>query len=121
MWFRSTLGLFVGLSVTATTVPSIAISLCSQTATFFSPPSSWGCQSRDCRHVATFRSLMERCRLCPVPVSVELEVVRIAAPCKLLDDVIGAGAKTALRHRAGSVCRLLTTGTISIGAQVEVL
>lgn len=49
---------------------------------------------------------------------VELEVVRIAAPCKLLDDTIGAGAKTALRRRAGSVCRALTSGTIEVGDHV---
>ena len=34
---------------------------------------------------------------------VELEVVRIAAPCKLLDDGIGDGARHALRRRAGTV------------------
>lgn len=51
--------------------------------------------------------------------TVELEVVRIAAPCKLLDDVIGPGAKTALRRRAGSVCRLLTSGTIQLGDLVD--
>lgn len=50
--------------------------------------------------------------------SVELEVVRIAAPCKLLDDVIGDGARVALRRRAGSVCRLLSSGQISIGDPV---
>ncbi len=50
--------------------------------------------------------------------SVELEVVRIAAPCKLLDDVIGDGARVALRRRAGSVCRLLSSGRISIGDEV---
>jgi MOSC domain-containing protein YiiM len=49
---------------------------------------------------------------------VELEVVRIAAPCKLLDDVIGKGARTALRRRAGSVCRVLLSGVISIGDTV---
>lgn len=49
---------------------------------------------------------------------VELEVVRVAAPCKLLDDVIGRGAKAALRRRAGSVCRVLTSGTISVGDNV---
>ncbi len=48
-----------------------------------------------------------------------LEVVRIAAPCKLLDDDIGAGAKTALRRRAGTIFRLLSSGTISVGDQVE--
>ena len=46
---------------------------------------------------------------------VELEVVRIAAPCKLLDDDIGSGAKTALRRRAGTIFRLLGSGTISVG------
>lgn len=50
--------------------------------------------------------------------TVELEVVRVAAPCKLLDDVIGAGARTALRRRAGSVCRVLTAGQISVGDPV---
>lgn len=46
---------------------------------------------------------------------VELEVVRIAAPCRLLDDVIGEGARKALSKRAGSVCRLLSSGTIRVG------
>lgn len=50
---------------------------------------------------------------------VELEVVRIAAPCKLLDDVIGDGARTALRRRAGSVCRALSSGLITIGTEVR--
>lgn len=50
---------------------------------------------------------------------VELEVVRIAAPCKLLDDVIGEGARTALRRRAGTVFRLLSSGTIAIGDVVD--
>ena len=51
---------------------------------------------------------------------VELEVVRVAAPCRLLDDDIGPGATAALRRRAGSVCRLLTSGTIHVGDIVEV-
>ncbi|MEM9561176.1 MAG: MOSC domain-containing protein [Actinomycetota bacterium] len=50
---------------------------------------------------------------------VEVEVVRIAAPCKLLDDGIGNGARTALRRRAGTVCRLLGSGTIAIGDAVD--
>ena len=50
---------------------------------------------------------------------VELEVVRIAAPCKLLDDVIGDGARIALRRRAGTVFRVLTSGTIAVGSPVE--
>jgi len=50
---------------------------------------------------------------------VDLEVVRVAAPCKLLDDVIGTGARTALRRRAGSVCRALSSGTIAVGDPVR--
>ena len=50
---------------------------------------------------------------------VELEVVRIAAPCKLLDDVIGDGARHALRRRAGTVFRILSGGTIATGDEVE--
>ena len=50
---------------------------------------------------------------------VELEVVRIAAPCRLLDDVIGEGARKALHARAGSVCRALVSGTVAVGDRVE--
>jgi MOSC domain-containing protein YiiM len=49
---------------------------------------------------------------------VDLEVVRAAAPCKLLDDVIGNGARTALRGRAGSVFRALSSGSIAVGGPV---
>jgi MOSC domain-containing protein YiiM len=49
---------------------------------------------------------------------VVLEVVRVAAPCKLLDDTIGAGAQQALRHRGGSICRVLQGGTIRVGDPV---
>ena len=48
-----------------------------------------------------------------------LEVVRVAAPCRLLDDTLGPGAMTALRRRAGSVFRVLEGGTISVGDPVE--
>lgn len=48
-----------------------------------------------------------------------LEVVRVAAPCKLLDDTIGAGAQEALRRRAGTVFRVLEGGTIRPGDPVE--
>lgn len=47
-----------------------------------------------------------------------LEVVRVAAPCKLLDDTLGRGAQEALRRRAGSVCRVLEGGRISVGDEV---
>ena len=51
---------------------------------------------------------------------VELEVVRIAAPCRLLDDDLGPGAMQALRSpRGGTVFRLLSSGTISVGDEVE--
>lgn len=51
--------------------------------------------------------------------TVELEVVRLAAPCRLLEDTLGPGAMRALRRRGGAVCRLLTSGTISIGDVVH--
>jgi MOSC domain-containing protein YiiM len=52
---------------------------------------------------------------------VALEIVRVVAPCRLLDDGIGPGAAAALRRRAGSACRVLTSGTIRIGDTVDVL
>lgn len=50
--------------------------------------------------------------------SVQLEVVRVAAPCRLLDDVIGTGAARALHNRAGTICRVLTDGVINVGDTV---
>nr|WP_269449876.1 MOSC domain-containing protein [Auraticoccus cholistanensis] len=49
---------------------------------------------------------------------VELEVVRIAAPCRLLDDWIGDGARRAMHARGGTVFRLLGSGTIRVGDPV---
>ncbi|MEI7056650.1 MOSC domain-containing protein [Nocardioides sp. CCNWLW239] len=48
-----------------------------------------------------------------------LEVVRVAAPCKLLDDAIGPNAQHALRRRAGSICRVLESGVVSTGDEVH--
>ncbi len=48
-----------------------------------------------------------------------LEVVRVASPCKLLDDTIGRGAQEALRRRGGSVCRVLEGGEIAVGDLVD--
>ncbi|MCT7661785.1 MOSC domain-containing protein [Mycobacterium deserti] len=50
---------------------------------------------------------------------VELEVVRVVAPCRLLDDSVGRGAAEALRRRGGSACRVLTSGTIRLGDVVS--
>jgi MOSC domain-containing protein YiiM len=44
-----------------------------------------------------------------------LEAVRVAAPCRLLDDNLGPGAAEALRRRAGTVFRILEGGPISVG------
>ena len=49
-----------------------------------------------------------------------VEIVRAAAPCTLLDDVIGPGARVALRRRGGIVCRVLTDGEIAVGDVVRV-
>ncbi|GEP32634.1 sulfurase [Nocardioides szechwanensis] len=48
-----------------------------------------------------------------------LEVVRVAAPCKLLDDTIGPDAQVALRRRGGSICRVLEGGAVALGDPVE--
>ncbi|MEM9467731.1 MAG: MOSC domain-containing protein [Actinomycetota bacterium] len=50
---------------------------------------------------------------------VELEVVRDAAPCKLLDDNLGDGARTAMRRRAGVICRVIAGGPIVLGDVVD--
>lgn len=52
---------------------------------------------------------------------VELEVVRVAAPCRLMEDCVGPGATAALRGRAGSACRVLSSGTIRVGDPVEIV
>ena len=49
---------------------------------------------------------------------VVLEVVRKAAPCRLLDDSIGAGAARALHDRAGTIFRALEGGTVAVGDEV---
>jgi MOSC domain-containing protein YiiM len=49
---------------------------------------------------------------------VQLEVVRVAAPCRLLDDNLGPGGAAALRRRAGSICRVLVGGEIAVGDAV---
>lgn len=46
---------------------------------------------------------------------VALEIVRDAAPCKMLDMEIGDGAKTAMRRRAGVICRVLGGGPVQLG------
>jgi MOSC domain-containing protein YiiM len=53
--------------------------------------------------------------------AVEFEVVRDAAPCRLLDDWIGPGAMKALRGRAGSALRVISTGTIIVGDSVTII
>lgn len=50
-----------------------------------------------------------------------VEVVRVAAPCRLLDDELGPGAAAALRRRAGTVFRVLESGTIRVGDAVHVV
>ncbi|WP_157622463.1 MOSC domain-containing protein [Nostocoides sp. Soil756] len=49
-----------------------------------------------------------------------LEVVRVAAPCRILDDEVGPGAAAALHARAGTVFRIVEGGDIAVGdAYVE--
>lgn len=51
---------------------------------------------------------------------VELEVVRQAAPCRVMDETIGPGGRAALRRRAGAICRVLVPGRIAVGDTVVV-
>ncbi len=44
-----------------------------------------------------------------------LEVVRKAAPCRILDDEISPGAARALHDRAGTILRVLVSGDIAVG------
>jgi MOSC domain-containing protein YiiM len=50
---------------------------------------------------------------------VELEVVRDAAPCKLLDDAFGRDVRLALARRAGVVCRIRSDGELRVGDRAE--
>ena len=50
-----------------------------------------------------------------------LEVVRDAAPCKLLEDALGRDVRKALSRRAGVVCRALEGGELSLGDAVGAL
>lgn len=51
----------------------------------------------------------------------EVEVVRVAAPCRIMEDTVGPGAHVALRHRGGSVVRVLRGGTLRVGDRAEVV
>ncbi|BBG00996.1 MOSC domain-containing protein [Pseudonocardia autotrophica] len=54
------------------------------------------------------------------PDGVLLEVVRRAAPCRVMETAVGPGARRALHDRGGAVCRVLTSGTIAPGDPVTV-
>lgn len=47
-----------------------------------------------------------------------LEVVRVAAPCRLMETSMGPGGAAALRRRGGAIFRALTSGTIRLGDPV---
>lgn len=51
---------------------------------------------------------------------VELEVAREATPCRVMETSVGPGAEAALRGRAGSGFRVLTSGTIRVGDEVHI-
>ena len=48
-----------------------------------------------------------------------LEVVRDAAPCKLIEGVLGRDVRLALHKRAGVVCRTIEGGRIRVGDAVQ--
>lgn len=47
-----------------------------------------------------------------------LEVVRIAAPCRIMETSMGPGGAAALRRRGGSILRALSSGAICVGDPV---
>ena len=49
---------------------------------------------------------------------VVLEVVRLAAPCRVMEQTLGEGGRAALRRRGGSVLRVLEGGTVRLGDPV---
>jgi MOSC domain-containing protein YiiM len=50
----------------------------------------------------------------------ELEVWRDCAPCNLMDDFFGEGAREALRQRCGISATVITGGTIRVGDSVQI-
>ena len=50
-----------------------------------------------------------------------LEVVRVAAPCRILDHEIGPGAAAALHGLAGTVFRVVEGGVVRVGDRYEEL
>jgi len=53
--------------------------------------------------------------------AVLLEVVRVAAPCPVMDRSVAPGARTALRRRGGAVLRALSSGTVRVGDPVALV
>ena len=51
--------------------------------------------------------------------AVELEVVRKAAPCRVMETSVGPGAARAMHERGGAICRVLTSGVVALGAPVS--
>lgn len=47
--------------------------------------------------------------------AVTLEIVWIAAPCAVMEEQVGRGARAALRRRAGVICRALSSGRLCVG------
>jgi MOSC domain-containing protein YiiM len=50
----------------------------------------------------------------------ELEVWRDCAPCNLMDDFFGDGAREALQRRCGISATVITGGTIRVGDSVQI-
>ncbi|WP_433803194.1 MOSC domain-containing protein [Actinomycetospora sp. CA-084318] len=50
---------------------------------------------------------------------VELEVVRKAAPCRVMETSVGPGAARAMHERGGAICRVLNSGAVEVGAPVS--
>ncbi|NND75742.1 MAG: MOSC domain-containing protein [Ilumatobacter sp.] len=75
---------------------------------------------------ATRRNIVVDCEQLPrehgsriVIGDVELEVWRDCAPCNLMDELFGDGARAALRQRAGVSATVVRGGTIRVGDPVK--
>jgi MOSC domain-containing protein YiiM len=51
---------------------------------------------------------------------VELEVWRDCAPCELMDEFFGHGARAALRQRCGISAGVVSGGTIRVGDEITI-
>lgn len=74
------------------------------------------------RNITVTEGLLPRTRGLRLAVGdVVLEVFADAAPCNLMEELSGPGAKAALKRLAGIHCKVVTGGVISRGESIRVI